>query len=67
MNLLQQAFTVEIDSKKLMPSITQFNNKTFVQYDIGDEHIRFELDEDDLEMPLTYDAIKQHVKYWAVK
>lgn len=61
MNSLQQAFTIEADFKKLVPSITQFNSKTFVQYDIGNRHIRFEL-----EVPATYRVVTSRAKGWAL-
>lgn len=66
MNLLQQAFTIKVDFKKIVPSITQFNSKTFVQYDIGNRHIRFELEDDQLEVPATYRVVTSRAKGWAL-
>lgn len=35
MNLLQQAFTVEVDFKQLIPSITEYNGNTIIQIRYG--------------------------------
>ena len=60
MNLLQLAFIVN----GLVPSIEEFNGKTYVQYDIKNKHIRFELDDADLCQPSTFLAVEQRVREW---
>lgn len=66
MNLLQQAFTVEVDFKQLIPSITEYNGNTIIQYDMGDNHIRFELTDEELADTMTYTVIRNRVKHWVL-
>lgn len=67
MNLLQQAFTVEVDFKQLIPSVTEFNGFTIIQYDFGNQHIKFELTDEQLSDPITYQLVRNKVKHWVVK
>lgn len=66
MELLQRAFAVEVDSKQLLPSVIEFNGKTILQYDFGNNHIKFELDDEQLCDPMTYTTIRHHVTHWVV-
>lgn len=66
MNLLQQAFTVEVDFKQLIPSITEYNDNTIIQYDIGDRHFKIEVSDEQLKEPATYRVIRNRAKRWAL-
>lgn len=66
LELLQQAFTVEVDFKQLVPSITEYNDNTIIQYDIGSRHLKIEVDDEQLKEPATYRVIKNRAKRWAL-
>lgn len=48
----------------LVPSVTEFNNMTMIQYEIGDQHIKFELAHDEVFDREIIRGITQHVKGW---
>lgn len=48
----------------LVPSVTEFNNITMIQYDIEDQHIKFELARDEVFDHEVIRGITQHVNGW---
>lgn len=51
-------------SGDLVPSVTEFNTMTIVQYDIGDQHIKFKLDRDEVFNREINKEVIQYAKRW---
>lgn len=64
-NMLQLALMVEVDFKQIYPSITEYNEVTYIQYNVGNCHLKLSVRNEDLTMPATYIAIRNKAKYWA--
>lgn len=64
-NMLQLALMIEVDFKQIYPSITEYNEVTYIQYDVGNCYLKLSVRNEDLTMPATYIAIRNKAKYWA--
>lgn len=62
--MLQLALMVEVDHKQLYPSITEYNECTYIQYDVWNKHLKLKVSNDDLCNPVTYQLIRNKVRYW---
>lgn len=63
--MLQLALMVEVDHKQLYPSITEYNEVTYIQYDIGNKHLKLKVNNDNLYNPVTYQLIRNKARNWA--
>lgn len=64
MELLQQCYMVEVDHKQLYPSIECYNDMYYIQYDLGNNHIEFELTDNNVHDNLWMARIKRKVVEW---
>ena len=63
--MLQLALMVEVDHKQLYPSITEYNECTYIQYDVGNKHLKLKVYNYDLCNPVTYQLVRNKVRNWA--
>lgn len=66
MNLLPQSLTIDVDFRELIPSITEYNNNTIIQYDLGDRHLKIEIYNELLNISDTHRVIRNRAKRWAI-
>lgn len=64
LELLQQVLMVEVDHKQLYPAISEYNDIVYVQYDVGDEHLKIDVPKVVLTKSETYKAIKEACYQW---
>lgn len=64
LELLQQALMVKVDHKQLYPAITEYNGIVYVQYDVGDEHLKIDVPKFVLTQYHAYKVIKNRVLDW---
>lgn len=64
LELLQQSLMVEVDHKQLYPAISEYNGIVYVQYDVGDEHLKIDVPKLTLTQYQTYKVIKERCYQW---
>lgn len=64
MEMLQQMYMVEVDHRQLYPAIEYYDNTYYIQYDLGNEHTRFEVTERNLYNTLYCASVKRKVIEW---
>ena len=64
LELLQQALMVEVDHKQLYPAISEYNDILYVQYDVGEEHLKIDVPKFVLTQYQAYKVIKNRVLDW---
>lgn len=67
MNLLQQAFTVEVDHRLLKPSVTEYNNLTILLYRMNNRSLQFRITDEMLKDPRIYAQVRSQVAEWMVQ
>lgn len=68
MNLetLQQMYSVKVNNKQLLPCVTiHFWDMYHIRYDLGDNHIQFEVPEENLYNRLYLAGIRRKAVEWA--
>lgn len=64
LKVLQQCYMVKADYRELYPAIEHYNDTYYVQYDLGNNHIRFEMTESNVIDNLWIAQIKRKVIEW---
>lgn len=64
LELLQQALMVEVDHKQLYPAITEYDGIVYVQYDVGNKHLKIDVEKDCFLVMSTCQDIKNCVYKW---
>lgn len=66
LELLQQCLMVEVDHKQLYPALTEHDGIMYVQYDVGDEHLKIDVPIFVLQMSLIRSSgvIKNRCYQW---
>lgn len=64
LELLQQALMVEVDHKQLYPAISEYNGIVYVQYEVGDEHLKIDVPCFTLYEYRAFKIIKERCYQW---
>ena len=64
LKVLQQCYMVKADYRELYPAIEHYNDAYYIQYDLGNNHIRFEITEKNIHNRLYLNGIKRKVVEW---
>lgn len=64
LKVLQQCYMAKTDYRELYPAIEHYNDVYYVQYDLGNNHIRFEINEKNVIDNLWIAQIKRKVIEW---
>lgn len=61
---LEQLLMVEVDRKQLYPAISEYNDIVYVQYDVGDEHLKIDVPYFALYEYRAFKIIKERCYQW---
>lgn len=64
LELLQQCLMVEVDHKQIYPSLVEDGALVYVQYDIGDEHLKIDVPIFALCSNKCFEVIKEKCYQW---
>lgn len=64
LEVLQEALMVEVDHKQLYPALTEYDGILYVQYDVGDEHLKIDVPAFVLYEYRAFKVIKERCYQW---